>query len=79
MAYKIPKKITIKNLQVFCNKVTKKKINKNDNLFKLLDSLEIMMLLSSVEKSFKIKLNMIKILNREKLDIEHLYSNLKKN
>jgi hypothetical protein len=29
-----------------------------------------------VEKNFKVKLNIIKILNREKLDIEHLYSNL---
>lgn len=76
MSYKIPKKITMKILQVYCNKITKKKINKNDNLFKLLDSLEIMTLLSSVEKNFKIKLNIIKILNREKLDIEHLYSNL---
>jgi|688.fasta_scaffold83552_3 acyl carrier protein len=76
MSYKISKKITMKILQVYCNKITKKKINKNDNLFKLLDSLEIMTLLSSVEKNFKIKLNIIKILNREKLDIEHLYSNL---
>ena len=76
MSYKISKKITMKILQVHCNKITKKKINKNDNLFKLLDSLEIMTLLSSVEKNFKIKLNIIKILNREKLDIEHLYSNL---
>jgi acyl carrier protein len=77
MSYKISKKITMKILLVYCNKITKKKINKNDNLFKLLDSLEIMTLLSSVEKNFKIKLNIIKILNREKLDIEHLYSNLK--
>ena len=76
MSYKISKKITMKILQVYCNKITKKKINKNDNLFKLLDSLEIMTLLSSVEKNFKVKLNIIKILNREKLDIEHLYSNL---
>ena len=76
MSYKISKKITMKILQVYCNKITKKKINKNDNLFKLLDSLEIMTLLSSVEKNFKIKLNIIKILNREKLDIKHLYSNL---
>jgi acyl carrier protein len=76
MSYKISKKITMKILQVHCNEITKKKINKNDNLFKLLDSLEIMTLLSSVEKNFKIKLNIIKILNREKLDIEHLYSNL---
>jgi acyl carrier protein len=76
MSYKISKKITMKILQVYCNKITKKKINQNDNLFKLLDSLEIMTLLSSVEKNFKIKLNIIKILNREKLDIEHLYSNL---
>jgi acyl carrier protein len=76
MSYKISKKITMKILQVHCNKITKKKINKNDNLFKLLDSLEIMTLLSSVEKNFKVKLNIIKILNREKLDIEHLYSNL---
>jgi acyl carrier protein len=76
MSYKISKKITMKILLVYCNKITKKKINKNDNLFKLLDSLEIMTLLSSVEKNFKIKLNIIKILNREKLDIEHLYSNL---
>jgi acyl carrier protein len=76
MSYKISKKITMKILQIHCNKITKKKINKNDNLFKLLDSLEIMTLLSSVEKKFEIKLNIIKILNREKLDIEHLHSNL---
>ena len=76
MSYKISKNITMKTLQDHCNKITKKKINKNDDLFQLLDSLEIMTLLSSVEKNFKIKLNIIKILNREKLDIEHLYSNL---
>jgi acyl carrier protein len=74
MSYKISKKITMKILQIHCNKITKKKINKNDNLFKLLDSLEIMTLLSSVENKFKVKLNIIKILNREKLDIEHLHS-----
>jgi acyl carrier protein len=56
MSYKISKKITMKILQSHCNKITKKKINKNDNLFKLLDSLEIMTLLSSVEKKFEIKL-----------------------
>jgi acyl carrier protein len=74
MSYKISKKITMKILQIHCNKIVKKKINTNDNLFKLLDSLEIMTLLSSVEKEFEIKLNIIKILNREKLDIKHLHS-----
>ena len=76
MSYRISKKIAMKTLQKLCKETTKKKINKNDNLFELLDSLEIMTLLSSVEKEFKVKLNIIKILNREKLDIEHLHSNL---
>lgn len=76
MSYKISKKITMKTLQKHCNETAKKKINKNDNLFEVLDSLEIMTLLSSMEKKFKVKLNIIKILNREKLDIEHLHSNL---
>lgn len=76
MSYKISKKIAMKTLQNHCNKITKKKINKNDDLLKLLDSLEVMTLLSSVEKKFGVKLNIIKILNREKLNILHIYSNL---
>jgi acyl carrier protein len=53
----------------FCEKITKKKIHTKDNLFKILDSLEIMTLISSLEHRFKIKFNMIKLLNKKKLDL----------
>ena len=53
----------------FCEKITKKKIHTKDNLFKILDSLEIMTLISSLERRFKIKFNMIKLLNKKKLDL----------
>jgi acyl carrier protein len=58
-----------KTINDFCEKITKKKIHTKDNLFKILDSLEIMTLISSLEHRFKIKFNMIKLLNRKKLDL----------
>ena len=67
MSYTGLKKISIDQLVSFSSKTTKKKITKKDDLFKLLDSLEIMTFLSAVEKNFKIKLDMIKLLNNNKL------------
>jgi len=61
------KKIEQKVINDFCEKITKKKIHTKDNLFKVLDSLEIMTLISSLENRFKIKFNMIKLLNKKKL------------
>lgn len=62
-------KIEQKAINDFCEKVIKKKIHTRDNLFKILDSLEIMTLISSLEHRFKIKFNMIKLLNKKKLDL----------
>ena len=62
-------KIEQKEINDFCEKITKKKIHAKDNLFKILDSLEIMTLISSLEHRFKIKINMIKVLNKKKLDL----------
>lgn len=68
-------KVTLKNISFFCQKITKKRINEKDDLFKILDSLELMVLLTSIEKKFKIQLNMVKILSKKKLyllDIKNL-------
>jgi acyl carrier protein len=62
-------KIEQKAINDFCEKITKKKIQTKDDLFKVLDSLEIMTLISSLEHKFKIKFNMIKLLNKKKLDL----------
>jgi acyl carrier protein len=62
-------KIEQKVINDFCKKITKKKIHTKDNLFKVLDSLEIMTLISSLEHRFKIKFNIIKLLNKKKLDL----------
>lgn len=62
-------KIEQKVINDFCEKITKKKIHTKDNLFKILDSLEIMTLISSLEHRFKIKFNMIKLLNKKKIDL----------
>jgi len=77
MSYTVLKKISIDALVSFSSKITKKKINKKDNLFKLLDSLEIMMLLSAVEKNFKIKLDLIKLLNNNKLYLKTILSHIR--
>ena len=77
MSYTVLKKISIDSLVSFSSKITKKKINKKDNLFKLLDSLEIMMLLSAVEKNFKIKLDLIKLLNNNKLYLKTILSHIR--
>ena len=77
MSYTILKKISIDALINFSTKITKKKINEKDDLFKLLDSLEIMMLLSAVEKNFKIKLDLIKLLNNNKLYLKTILSHIR--
>jgi len=77
MSYTFLKKISIDALVSFSSKITKKKINKKDDLFKLLDSLEIMMLISAVEKNFKIKLDLIKLLNNNKLDLKTILSHIR--
>jgi len=77
MSYTVLQKISIDALVSFSSKITKKKINKKDDLFKLLDSLEIMMLISAVEKNFKIKLDLIKLLNNNKLDLKTILSHIR--
>lgn len=66
------KKITTENLKNFYFKINKKKINENDDVFKNLDSMEIMIFLSEIEKNFKVKLDIIKILNRKKLSLKNI-------
>ena len=75
MSYTDFKKISIKTLRNFSSKVTKKKLTEKDDLFKILDSLEIMTLLLAVENNFKVKLDMIKLLNNNKLDLKKIASN----
>ena len=70
MSYTKEKKISINNIADFASNILKKKINEQENLFKVLDSLEIMTLLSGIEKEFKLKVDMIKILNKKKLDFK---------
>jgi|TARA_B110000196_G_C20784368_1_gene492556 acyl carrier protein len=77
MLYNVSNKISIDTLVSFGSKITKKKINKKDDLFKLLDSLEIMMFLSAVEKKFKIKFDYIKLLNNNKLDLKTILSHIR--
>ena len=71
------KTITIKNLEEFCFKVTKKKINKNQDLFSLLDSLELMSLLTTFEKKYATKIDMVKIFNKNSLNLKLLLELLK--
>ena len=70
------KKQTIHILKFLVNRVSGKKLKADDNLFQLLDSLEIMNLLSSIEKKYKKKLNMEKILNKDRLDLKFLSKQL---
>ena len=71
------KNITIKNLEEFCFKVTKKKINKNQDLFSLLDSLELMSLLTTFEKKYATKIDMVKVFNKNSLNLKLLLELLK--
>ena len=70
-------KFTQKAVNDFCQKIIKKKIYENEDLFKILDSLEIMELISAIEKKFQIKFNIIKLLNRKKLDLKDIKKLLK--
>ena len=74
MSYTTVKKISISKIAGFSSEILKKKISEKENLFKVLDSLEIMMLLSAIEKKFKLKIDMIKILNKKKLDFKNILS-----
>ena len=77
MSYTVLKKISIDALVDFSSKTTKKKITKKDDLFELLDSLEIMTLLSNVEKNFKIELDLLKLLNSKKLYLKTILSHIR--
>lgn len=77
MVYTVLKKISIKNLITFSSKFIKKEVNEKDDLFKLLDSLEIMTLLSAIEKNFRVKINIIKLLNNKKLDLKKILSHVR--
>ena len=68
---------TIKNLEDFCFQCNKKKINKNQDLFSILDSLELMSLLTSLEKRCKIKLDMTKIFNKKVVNLNFILTQLK--
>ena len=74
MSYTKVKRISMSNIADFAFIILKKKINEKENLFKVLDSLEIMMLLSGIEKKFKLSLDMVKILNKKKLDFKNILS-----
>ena len=52
--------------------ITGKKLNLGDDLFITLDSLEIMNLFSDLEKKYKKKINLLKILNKKKITIKFL-------
>jgi len=77
MSYTVLKKISINTLVNFSSKIIKKKVNEKDDFFKTLDSLEIMTLLSAIEKNFKVKLDIIKLLNNNKLDLKTILSHSK--
>ena len=77
VVYTVLKKISIKNLITFSSKFIKKEVNEKDDLFKLLDSLEIMTLLSAIEKNFRVKINIIKLLNNKKLDLKKILSHVR--
>lgn len=68
---------TIKNLEEFCFQCTKKKIDKNQDLFSILDSLELMSFLTSLEKRCKIKLDMTKIFNKKVVNLNFILTQLK--
>lgn len=74
VVYTVLKKNSIKNLITFSSKFIKKEVNEKDDLYKLLDSLEIMTLLSAIEKNFRVKINIIKLLNNKKLDLKKILS-----
>lgn len=68
---------TIKNLEEFCYQCTKKKIDKNQDLFSILDSLELMSFLTSLEKKNKVKIDMVKIFNKKVVSLNFLLTQLK--
>ena len=61
-----------KSLIDIVRNITGKKLNLGDDLFTALDSLEIMNLFTSLEKKYKKKLNLLKILNKKKITIQFL-------
>lgn len=70
-------KKTMKDLENVLKVSTQKKIKSSENLDYYLDSLEYMTLLSNIEKKFKVKLNFSKILNKKKVNLKYLYTQLK--
>ena len=70
-------KKTMKDLENLLKISTKKKIKNHENLDYYLDSLEYMTFLSNIEKKFRINLNIPKILNKKKINLKYLYSQLK--
>ena len=70
-------KKTMKDLENLLKISTKKKIKNHENLDYYLDSLEYMTFLSNIEKKFRINLNIPKILNKKKINLKYLYTQLK--
>lgn len=63
------KKIIINKLVDIANEICQEKIKPNDDLFLKMDSLNLMNFISDVEKKFKKKFKIEKLLDRKKLDI----------
>lgn len=70
------KKQILEDINIIANKICNRKIKSKDNLFNIMDSLQIMSLLASLENKYKKKFKMEKILNKEKLDIAYLSKEL---
>ena len=52
----MPKFINLKKIQIIINKILKKKISNKDNLNNYLDSIQMLDLITSLEKNFKMKI-----------------------
>lgn len=69
-------KKTIYELNKIANKVCNREIKQSDNLFIRMDSLELMNFFTQIEKKFKKKIKIAKLLDMKKLDISDIYKEL---
>ena len=63
------KKKIIEELSILCFKLSGKKVKSDDNLFDILDSLDLMTFISAIDKKFQKKLKKSQLLNKDKLSI----------
>jgi acyl carrier protein len=73
-------KVDIDKLKNIITLFFKNKTNSIDfnNIFNNLDSLETMSLISHLEKKLAIKLNIINLLDKKKINLKFLYKNINK-